>query len=118
MSDKDVNAVSATGTSRVLRTDSEPKPASGKEAPQTGNGVPQAASKQADLEQLAARLNVASQTIGRDLRFKVDMETGRSIIQVLDRETGEIIRQIPAEKAAAMLSGNGGSGFRLYDELI
>jgi flagellar protein FlaG len=69
-----------------------------------------------DLENLTAELNLASETIGRDLRFQVDMESGRSVIQVLDRETGEIIRQIPPEKAEVTLTSNGFVELRLYDE--
>ena len=60
-----------------------------------------------DVEELASALNVANQSIGRDLRFEVDMESGRSVIQVLDRETGEVIRQIPPEKADLYSAGNG-----------
>ena len=41
----------------------------------------------------------------KDLRFKVDMNSGRSVIQVLDRDTGEIIREIPPEKASKRVSG-------------
>lgn len=44
------------------------------------------------------------------------MESGRSVIQVLDRETGEIIRQIPPEKAEVTLTSNGFVELRLYDE--
>ena len=63
------------------------------------------------------RVNVASRTIGRDLRFKVDMNSGNSVIQVLDRDTGEIIREIPPEKAKISVSISGDMQLRLYDEL-
>jgi uncharacterized FlaG/YvyC family protein len=46
------------------------------------------------------------------------MESGRSVIQVLDRETGEVIRQIPPEKAELSVAGNGAVQLRLYDEKI
>ena len=43
------------------------------------------------------------------------MQSGRSVIQVLDRETGEIIRQIPPEDAKVTLTRNGFVELRLYD---
>ena len=68
-----------------------------------------------DIEAIAAKLNVASLSIGRDLRFRVDTDSGQSIIQVLDRETGEIIREIPPDQAELSLSANGEFQLRLYN---
>lgn len=91
---------------------------SGSEAPASGNKVPEAEASRPNLEEIARQLNIASQSIGRDLRFEVDLNSGRSVIQVLDRETGEIIRQIPPEKAGAVLQGSGSGQIRLYDERV
>ena len=70
------------------------------------------------MEKLARKLNLATQSIGRDLRFQVDLEKGRSVIQVLDRETGEIIRQIPPENAKTYVSNFGDVALRLYDAVV
>ena len=59
-----------------------------------------------------------SQSIGRDLRFEVDIHSGKSVIQVLDRETGEIIRQIPPENAKTYVSDNGDVALRLFDRRV
>lgn len=120
MSNQDVQALAnttATGTFQVLPPKAEQVPASGKSAPESGKESPVPAKEKPDLEALAARLNVASQSIGRDLRFKVDMNSGRSVIQVLDRDTGEIIREIPPEKAQISVSGSGEMVLRLYDAM-
>jgi uncharacterized FlaG/YvyC family protein len=86
---------------------------------QSGNPLPEPKmDSRPDFERLARQLKMASQSIGRDLRFLVDMEGGRSVIQVLDRETGEIVRQIPREEAAAMLRNGVVSGIRLFDALV
>lgn len=112
---------SGTGTFAIVKDrvrDAMPV-GSGKAEFRTGNPLPAAKTEsRPNLERLAQQLNMASQSIGRDLRFQVDLESGRSVIQVLDRETGEIIRQIPAEKVAASLNGSTVSGFSLYDELV
>lgn len=83
-----------------------------------GKKVPDAEQAKPDVEKLAKKLNVAIQSIGRDLRFEVNMDSGRSVIQVLDRETGEVIRQIPPEKASLYRSSDGAVALRLYDEQV
>ena len=42
-------------------------------------------------------LNEAVQNIQRGIEFSVDDESGRSVVRVVDRETGDVIRQLPAE---------------------
>ena len=118
MSNADIKQIAgATGTFPALQIKAEEAARGGKVAPETGNEAPVAAEEQVDLEAIAAELNVASQSIGRDLRFKVDMASGSSVIQVLDRETGEIIREIPPEKAKLSVSSSGNMQLRLYDGL-
>lgn len=120
MSDQDVKPVaSVTGAFRALELRSESTaPAGGKQTPSTGKDMPAPDRPAPDIEALAAKLNIASQSIGRDLRFKVDMAKGQSVIQVLDRETGEIIREIPPEKAEVSVAVNGDVQLRLYDRVV
>ncbi|MGB5624759.1 MAG: flagellar protein FlaG [Woeseiaceae bacterium] len=118
MSNQDLQTISnATGAFQALQPKAEQVSPGGKTAPETGKESPPPAREKPDLEALAAKLNVASQSIGRDLRFKVDMNNGRSVIQVLDRDTGEIIREIPPEKAQFGVSGSGDMYMRLYDAM-
>lgn len=42
------------------------------------------------------------QSISRDLQFRVDEQIGTTVITVVDSETDEIIRQIPAEEAVSL----------------
>ena len=119
MSNPDVKQISnVTGTFRTLQLKAEGPQPDGKVAPQTGKEMPVQATTKPDLEALARKLNVANRSIGRDLRFEVNMESGRSVIQVLDRETGEVIRQIPPEKTSLYQSGSGDVALRLYDEQV
>ncbi len=115
MSDRDIDHVSAlTGTFAALKPAPEKVPA-GKARSESGKEVPQ--EQTPDMELLARELNIASQKLGRDLRFEVDLQDGRSVIQVLDRETGEIIRQIPPEDANTYVPDVGDVALRLYDGL-
>ena len=93
---------------------------SGKVLPDAGKTSPAQAPSSAklNLDKVVQQLNLASVTIGSTLRFKVDVLTGDSVILVLDRDTGELIRQIPPEEAVvALKTGNGTSGIQLLDDL-
>lgn len=116
MSDHEIKQVSAlTGTFAALKP--SPREAQGgNESASSGKKLPEI--ERLDMEVLARKLNIASQSIGRDLRFQVDMESGRSVIQVLDSETGEIIRQIPPENAKTYVSDRGDMALRLYDKQV
>jgi flagellar protein FlaG len=49
-------------------------------------------------EQIASGLNDLVQELHRELRFTVDRESGDTIIKVVDRDTDEVVRQIPSEE--------------------
>lgn len=118
MADQDVKSISsATGRYPALMNSAvQSTLPAGNGQPEGGKDMPASpARREPDLEALAAKLNVANQSIGRDLRFKVDMASGESVIQVLDRETGEIIREIPPEKGRIRLASNGELEFALFD---
>ena len=117
MSTNDVKSVSAT-TGQFPALSVAARPEVGKESPATGNPVPAVSMSKPDLQKLAEKLNVASLSVGRDLRFEVDLNSRRAVIQVLDSETGEIIRQIPPEKAEIYLSEQGAMALRLLDASV
>jgi flagellar protein FlaG len=43
------------------------------------------------------------QMVRRDLQFTIDEDTQEVVVKVLDRESGEVVRQIPSEEVLAML---------------
>ncbi|MGR8932293.1 MAG: flagellar protein FlaG [Gammaproteobacteria bacterium] len=67
----------------------------------------------AGLEELAGKINELFQVESRSLQFNVDEASGRTVIKVVDKTTGEEIKQIPAEelleisrRLAAQLEGD------------
>ena len=109
----------ATAT-RPVSNDAQAAEAGGKTAPGDGKALPEQAVERPKpaLEEMVRQLNIVNRTIGRDLRFQVDLDKGSAVIQVLDRETGELIRQIPPDKASPYIGANGALEIRLYDELV
>ncbi len=117
-----VKVSSVTGTFKALTGQEAAKTApgdSGKGAAAAGKELPVARERtKPDMAEIARLLNMAPSSIGRNLRFEVDLDSGRSVIQVLDRDTGELIRQIPPEKVSTYLQREGGLAIRLYDEVV
>jgi flagellar protein FlaG len=58
---------------------------------------------QRELAELVGELKELVQAISRKLEFSVDEESGRTVIKVLDSETGEVIRQIPPEEVLTLV---------------
>jgi flagellar protein FlaG len=58
-----------------------------------------AAESREHVQKAIAHLNAYVQSIQRDLQFFVDEGSGRSIVQVIDRSTREVVRQIPSDVA-------------------
>ncbi|MCB1878000.1 MAG: flagellar protein FlaG [Chromatiales bacterium] len=56
----------------------------------------------ADLEELVDELNDTVQSVNRVLEFSVDQDSGLTVISVSNKETGELIRQIPPEEVVAL----------------
>lgn len=53
---------------------------------------------QEEVSQAVVELNDYIQSVNRGLEFSVDEDSGRSIIKVVDSETGDVIRQMPSEE--------------------
>lgn len=49
-----------------------------------------------------AHLHERVQTLHRELRFRVDETTGLTVVRVVEAETGDLIRQIPAQGVLEM----------------
>jgi len=71
-------------------------PGDGKELPQKAE---KAEMKSGDLEDVVRDLNRHILQVQRELQFSVDKDSGRTVITVMDKETQEVIRQIPGEEA-------------------
>lgn len=74
----------------------------GESSPPGGNGMPVQVADSADIEKTVSRINEIVRSVQRDLSFNVDQESGRTVIRVIDSESGELIRQIPSEDLLAI----------------
>jgi flagellar protein FlaG len=58
---------------------------------------------QDELEQAVTKANSFLQSVQRGLQFRIDKDTNVTVVKVVDSESGETVRQIPAEETLAML---------------
>jgi len=79
-------------------TANAPLPPDGKASPQEGH----APEVHIDVEQARASIERFVRSMKRELEFTVDKESGRTVITVRNKETGEVIRQIPSEEVIAL----------------
>lgn len=116
-----VTSPASSGTVRPVPVNAVPLGAAGgKVGPDAGKISPaqKASIRALNLDEVVEKLDVRSKSLGRAVRFQVDMVSGRSIVLVFNRDTGELIRQIPAEEFAALAANRGTAEFQLIDNLV
>jgi flagellar protein FlaG len=79
-------------------TANAPLPLDGKPSPREGH----APEVHIDVEQARASIERFVRSMKRELEFTVDEASGRTVITVRNKETGEVIRQIPSEEVIAL----------------
>jgi len=77
---------------------------SGKDVAQAGQDLPakREAPPPADIAAAVRRLNQLMAERQRNLSFRVDEASGRTVITVLHAKTSEVVRQIPSEEVLAL----------------
>ena len=82
----------------------EVKPVSPYEVESVIPDVPAEALTHDQLEVVVQQLQEFVQTINRGIAFTVDQESGKDVIKVTNKETGELVRQIPSEEVLLLAS--------------
>ena len=54
------------------------------------------------LDDMVSDLNKLVRELQRELRFSIDEDSGDTVIKVIDKETDEVLRQIPSEELMAL----------------
>ena len=69
------------------------------------------------LDETVSQLNDSLQNVQRNLEFSIDQDVGKIVINVRDKQTDEIIRQIPNEEVLE-LAKNLHAASERFNELI
>lgn len=70
------------------------------------------------LEKVAQQLQDFMGEMNRSLQFKVDEDSGRDVIKVLDKATGDVIKQYPSEEVLSLVSKLSETAGLLIDQTI
>ena len=70
------------------------------------------------LEKMAQQLQDFMGEMNRSLQFKVDEDSGRDVIKVLDKNSGEVIKQYPSEEVLSLVSKLSESAGILIDQTV
>jgi flagellar protein FlaG len=62
----------------------------------------------AEVKQAARQLETFMQSMNRYLEFRIDQDSGRTIVTVKDKTTGDVVRQIPSEEVLRLAQNLGG----------
>jgi flagellar protein FlaG len=57
-----------------------------------------------EAENIAKSMNQLASVFNTELSFSVDKDTHKTVIKVVDKGTGEVIRQIPPEETLRLMS--------------
>jgi flagellar protein FlaG len=80
--------------------------------------VPEVRSVQETTAAVAAQLESYLRSIGRQVEFSIDSESGRTVVSVRDANTGDVIRQMPSEEALRIAQALGSQSNSLIDVLV
>ena len=100
-----VTAAIARIATPTVQTPKQPIGSVGNPAPSGGQALPVQEPRpvpQIDVSQVVQQLDAFVENVQRSLRFSVDDATGNTVMTVVDANTQEVIRQIPAEVKLAL----------------
>jgi len=72
----------------------------------------------AQLEQVAQQLQDFMGEMNRSLQFQVDEDSGRDVIKVIDKSSGELIKQYPSEEVLSLVAKLSETAGILIDQTV
>ncbi|MEL7449321.1 MAG: flagellar protein FlaG [Pseudomonadota bacterium] len=80
-----------------------------------GSGSQNDEQRQQQIREAVERLREYASSMDRTLEFRIDDESGYTVIEVKDPETGDVLRQIPGDDVLERARNNPDS-LNLFDE--
>jgi len=83
-----------------------------------GTATQQQPLEREQLEKVAQQLQDFMGEMNRSLQFQVDEDSGRDVIKVLDKTTGDVIKQYPSEEVLSLVSKLSETAGLLIDQTV
>ena len=95
-----VTQITPAGSSPVLLAGASPKPAAARSVPAR---IPSAQAPELGSQaQAVAQVNQHLEQAQTELKLQVDSGSGRTVFQVVQQGTGEVVLQVPSEEVLGM----------------
>jgi flagellar protein FlaG len=88
----------------------------GNAAPETGKELPVQAPTAVAVQRALVQIQSFLRDSQRELNFQVDESSGRTVIRVVNPDSGEVVRQIPSEEVLQVAAAIEAGRLRLLDE--
>ncbi|WP_332879166.1 flagellar protein FlaG [Massilia sp. S19_KUP03_FR1] len=85
-----------TGTAATAKANNAPAPAAGAKQTKAADGVEPTS---ADIKTALEKLNHSMTESSQDLQFSVDEDSKQTVVKLIDRNTHEVLRQMPTKEA-------------------
>ena len=114
------NQISTVGSAPILLAGAAPAPVAARPAPARTSGAP--VPKTGSPEVAIAQVNQHLQQAEPSLKLQVDAGSGRTVYQVIQQSTGEVVLQVPSAEVLGMsrrvreLEGQTGANGALLDQ--
>ena len=82
------------------------------------NDAKKETAERVNLEEVAQKLQEFMGSINTSLRFSVDEEAGRDVIKVIDKDSGDLVRQFPSEEVLDVIKSLSKATGSLLDEQV
>ena len=82
------------------------------------NSSPNQQLEREQLEKVAQQLQDFMGEMNRSLQFQVDEDSGRDVIKILDKTSGDVIKQYPSEEVLSLVSKLSESAGILIDQTV
>lgn len=92
-----VSRIQHTSASEAAAAERQAIADSGKLLPGAPQNEREAEERRKELQSAIRNVSGYVQNITRELNFSIDEQLGRTVVRVIDENTGDVIRQIPSE---------------------
>lgn len=110
--------IQASGSSSLTKLDERPVAVSG-QAVAAPKVAPEKAAAEPDRDEVTSavkKLNEALPQSAQSLQFEIDEESKEVVVKIIDRDTREVVRQMPSKEALEMAKSIDKMMGRLLDQ--
>lgn len=96
------DGLASNGAPSIVAVNNQTTPTAPAEPPKTAVKPATQQPSATELQSSVDNINKALKQADKNLVFSIDQESNRTVIKVVDAETGDVIREIPSKEALAI----------------